>query len=312
MENIMNKTEKQTKTIKAGVRMDEETIPFPVVASVKQLVNYRIFLYGETSSAFDFVEAINAIDNAEEHDSITIYLSGGGGCVSSTDAFLHAIETAQSRGVHVHCVASGLVASAHTFIILACSSYECAAGTHFLIHNGSLGDGGSYNQFKASSQFFLKYMETRFREVYHHFLSEEELDDVLEGKDLWLTAQQFSDRYQKRNELLQAEIEAEQNENGVANDNSIPPITTEQIKAAAKVGDEQFKEYCVTKDGFPIGKWIEWEGGEQPVGDNIAVQVIFADGLDDEGLAVDWEWSSGNGCADIVNFRIIPQDELEE
>ena len=58
----MNKTEKQTKTIKAGVRMDEETTPFPVVASVKQLVNYRIFLYGETSSAFDFVEAINAID----------------------------------------------------------------------------------------------------------------------------------------------------------------------------------------------------------------------------------------------------------
>ena len=76
-------------------------------------MNYSIFLYGETSSAFDFAEAINAIENADEHDQITIYLSGGGGCVSSTDAFLHAIHMAQERGVRVHCVASGLVASAH-------------------------------------------------------------------------------------------------------------------------------------------------------------------------------------------------------
>lgn len=193
---------------KAGVDLERGDIPFPVVANVKQIVNYSIFLYGTTSSAFDFAEAINAIENADEHDQITIYLSGGGGCVSSTDAFLHAINTAQERGVRVHCVASGMVASAHTFIILACSSYECAEGVHFLIHNGSLGDGGSYNQFKASSQFFLKYMETRFREVYKNFLTNDELDDVLEGKDLWMTGSEFHERYEKRNELMEAEMKA--------------------------------------------------------------------------------------------------------
>lgn len=191
---------------KAGVDLERGDMPFPVVANVKQIVNYSIFLYGETVSAFDFAEAINAIENADEHDQITIYLSGGGGCVSSTDAFLHAINTAQERGVRVHCIASGLVASAHTFIILSCSSYECAAGTHFLFHNGSLGDGGSYNQFKASSQFFLKYMETRFREMYEFFLSEKELDDILEGKDMWLTGSEFHARYEKRNELMEAEM----------------------------------------------------------------------------------------------------------
>lgn len=193
---------------KAGVDLERGDMPFPVVANVKQIVNYSIFLYGETVSAFDFAEAINAIENADEHDQITIYLSGGGGCVSSTDAFLHAINTAQERGVRVHCIASGLVASAHTFIILSCSSYECAAGTYFLFHNGSLGDGGSYNQFKASSQFFLKYMETRFREMYEFFLSEKELDDILEGKDMWLTGSEFHARYEKRNELMEAEMKA--------------------------------------------------------------------------------------------------------
>lgn len=194
------------KVIRAGIDMQHSDMPFPVVANVKQIVNYSIYLYGETTSAFDFVEAINAIENADEHDQITIYLSGGGGCVSSTDAFLHAINTAQERGVRVHCVASGMVASAHTFIILACSSYECAEGVHFLIHNGSLGDGGSYNQFKASSQFFLKYMETRFREVYRNFLTSDELDNVLEGKDLWMTGSEFHARYEKRNELMEAEM----------------------------------------------------------------------------------------------------------
>ena len=55
---------KETKVIKAGVKMEYDSIPFPVVTNVKQVVDYRIFLYGETSSAFDFAEAINAIENA--------------------------------------------------------------------------------------------------------------------------------------------------------------------------------------------------------------------------------------------------------
>ena len=98
----------------------------------------------------------------------------GGGCVSSTDAFLHAIHIAQERGVRVHCVASGLVASAHTFIILACSSYECAARYTFPVYNGSLGDGEVTISSKLQSILSEIYGNIA-REVYDGFLSEKEV-----------------------------------------------------------------------------------------------------------------------------------------
>ncbi len=194
----------------SGIEIPYNNTPYPVIAKVKQSYEYSVFVYGNTETAFDFAEAINCLNMAEEGDSVTVMLSGGGGCISSTDAFLHAIKYVQDKGVPVHCVISGLCASAHTFIALACSSFECAEGTHFLIHNGSLGDGGSYNQFKASSQFFLKYMEKRFRDVYEHFLTEQELSDVMEGKDIWLTPDEWVERYEKRNALIQEQLELEQ------------------------------------------------------------------------------------------------------
>lgn len=202
---------KQTKNItmthtKAGIDVHPNSITFPVVASVRQHVDYRLFLYGAIESPFDFAEAINALEMAEQGDTVTIHLSSPGGCVSSVDALLHAINMAQERGIPVHCISTGLVASAGTFIILTCSSYECSDGTHFLFHNGSLNDGGSYNQFRASATFFLKYMEERFRSIYEHFLSSEELDGILEGKDLWLTVDEFAKRYEQRNALVEAEM----------------------------------------------------------------------------------------------------------
>ena len=64
----------------------------------------------------------------------------------------------------------------------------------------AFGDGGSYNQFRASSMFHLKYMEDRLREVYANFLSPEEIEEVLDGKDIWLSPDDWIERYQKRNE----------------------------------------------------------------------------------------------------------------
>ena len=191
--------------IKQGVELQHNSIPFPTSKGYQVHNDDKIFLYGPIESAFDFAEAIETLARCDEGDTVTIHLSSPGGCVSAVDALLHAIKTAQDNGVNVHAVASGLTASAATFVLLECSSFELSDGFHALIHNGSLGDGGSYNQFRASTTFYLKYMEERLRDVYKHFLTDEELDQVMDGKDIWLSPQDWIERYQKRNEAYLAE-----------------------------------------------------------------------------------------------------------
>jgi len=191
--------------IKQGVELQHNSIPFPTAKGYQVHNDDKIFLYGSIETSFDFADAIEALSRCERDDTVTIYLSSPGGCVSAVDALLHAIKTAQDKGVVVHCIASGLCASAATFVLLECTSFELSDGFHALIHNGSLGDGGSYNQFRASTTFYLKYMEERLRDVYKHFLTEEELDQVMDGKDIWLSPEDWIERYSQRNEVFMQE-----------------------------------------------------------------------------------------------------------
>ena len=186
--------------IKQGVELQHNSIPFPTAKGYQVHNDDKIFLYGPIETSFDFADAIEALSRCERDDTVTIYLSSPGGCVSAVDALLHAIKTAQDKGVVVHCIASGLCASAATFVLLECTSFELSNGFHALIHNGSLGDGGAFNQFRASTAFYLKYMEERLRDVYQFFLTEEELNAVMDGKDIWLTPEEWGERYDKRNE----------------------------------------------------------------------------------------------------------------
>lgn len=193
---------KQTRNIKAGTQMDYESVPFHVDTIPMKSYTYNLFVYGHINNAFDAVNVITALQQATPDDTVNLFLSGEGGCLSGIDALLHAIEMARENGVCVHCVVSGLVASAFTFIPLACSSFELAAGTCFLIHCGSLNGFGTLNEYRTASAFHVQYMEERFKAQYEHFLTPQEIEELLKGQDMWLNAQQWAERYEKRNEIL--------------------------------------------------------------------------------------------------------------
>jgi ATP-dependent protease ClpP protease subunit len=169
---------------------------------VQMVRDFPIFVHESIESPTDVVPIVDTLRQLEEGDNVTMYVSGVGGCVSSVDLLIHEMQSAQARGVHIHCVCTGLLASAFSFIPLYADSFELSEGFHALLHAGSANMGGTIPEFKASSAFTIKYMESRLRSVYKHFLSEKELDDMLEGKDLWLDASAWIDRFQKRNELF--------------------------------------------------------------------------------------------------------------
>jgi len=223
----MKPTKKQTTVrVRNGIGTQSDGDMF-IVGTPKVVVKQDIPLYVHESidSPTDVVPIVDVLRQLEEGEHATIYVSGFGGCVSSVDLLLHEMMCAQERGVHLHCVVTGFCASAFTFIPLYASSFELSEGFNALIHCGSVGVGGTLAEAKASSAFTIKYMEARLRAIYKDFLSEQEIEDVLAGKDMWLDAESWCERFTIRNERMEAMMqEVEREEDMEAEQEATKPV----------------------------------------------------------------------------------------
>jgi len=60
------------------------------------------------------------------------------------------------------------------------------------------------------------------------------------------------------------------------------------------------------------GEWIEWDGGDCPVGEEVKVDVRFRNGEIDEGLSAGgWVWlcsPESNYERDIIAYRVVQQE----
>lgn len=170
---------------------------------------YNIYLFDIIEEASQFINAIEVMSSATENDEVHIHLSSGGGSLDATDTFLASMNRCDAK---IKAFVSGGCHSAATIILLNVDEFNLSENANFLIHNGSTGSGGKYSDFKAQSKHTSMYMERVLRNTYKHFLSDTELDALIEGKDFWLDADEFGNRYEARNTALMEEFEAEQEE----------------------------------------------------------------------------------------------------
>jgi ATP-dependent protease ClpP protease subunit len=192
-------------------QFDEERFDdsFPVDFRPYHAGDFIIHLDGPIRSAAQFRNAVRALENADEDHGVELHLQSLGGSLGATDYFLHAMRKCQG---HIHSIASGECASACTLILLASDSIELTEGFIGMFHCGSLGSIGAYNEYAAKSKFDLEYMPRVLRSQYRGFFSEEELDEMMKGVDRWMDAQEFVERWQRRNEFFNALEQHEQDE----------------------------------------------------------------------------------------------------
>jgi ATP-dependent protease ClpP protease subunit len=152
-----------------------------------------------------FSDGIKALEMADEQIGVEINLQCRGGDLGATDRFIQAMRKCKG---HIHICASGIVASAGTFVLLEADSFELSENFAALCHNGSMGNGGNFNEYAVKAEFDVKYMKKALVETYAGFFSREELEDMLKGVDIWLDADQWLIRHQARNEYMKAKYEA--------------------------------------------------------------------------------------------------------
>jgi ATP-dependent protease ClpP protease subunit len=88
--------------------------------------------------------------------------------------------------------------SAATMIFLSADTVEISPHSVFLFHNYSGGAVGKGGEVFEKVKHLQRWSEDLLRSVYSGFLTKEEIEDILAGKDIWMTAAEVHGRVQKK------------------------------------------------------------------------------------------------------------------
>ena len=164
---------------------------------------YEFYLSGEIEEASEYIEWFDTIRNARATDTVKIYINSCGGDLYTALQFLRVLSESDA---HVITSVEGACMSAATMIFLHGDEFEVTPHSLFMFHNYSAGVFGKGGEMFDQLQFERAWSENFLQEVYHDFLTPEEIKSMLDNKDIWMTSQQVLARI----DLVLAKMAAQQ------------------------------------------------------------------------------------------------------
>lgn len=157
--------------------------------------DFHYYLSGPVGEAAQYVDLIDILYSGKEADTVYIHLNTPGGSLDTTIQILNAIKASNAT---VITVADGVVASAGTLILLSGHSVAIQPFSYAMFHDGAERMMGKLNENLKQANFAAAFLKKLYHEVYNPFLSKKEIDDIIGGKDLWLTAEELTNRLKKQ------------------------------------------------------------------------------------------------------------------
>lgn len=158
---------------------------------------YHIYLNDDVDHTDTYLEIYEVIRKAQKDDEINIYMNSYGGFLDTAVAFSRVMDSCKARIIghlDVACSAMGMIALHCDEIILGKHSY-------FQAHNFKGGTSGSGREMRDKQKFDDRYFPNIVREVYKDFLTEQELEDLPNDANIWLTADEVAVRLKKLGKL---------------------------------------------------------------------------------------------------------------
>lgn len=170
-------------------------------------MKYIVNLTDDFDLPRSFDEVVALLANATEDDEITWNIVSSGGYINSLEMLLSWKEMCQAKQVHV--LTSEAASAATAFFLSPADQYLVFDTASFMIHESNYGSGGTASNVRRHTEHVDKKNSKFVRNTYKGFLSEEEIEDVLKGVEIYLDAdairERLSLREQKRMEEAQEE-----------------------------------------------------------------------------------------------------------
>lgn len=158
------------------------------------------YISNQIDEAFTYNELCYRLKHAPAEATVTLHLNTPGGYLHSAMMLVDAIKNAKAKTV---AYLTGTVASAGTIIALSCDELIVSDHLSFMIHNYSGGISGKGHEMKAQQEFSDKNLNSAFNGFYAGFLTPEEMSNIIDGKDMWLTSEETRVRWARRKALLE-------------------------------------------------------------------------------------------------------------
>jgi len=156
---------------------------------------YHFYLFGQISYEIDkYADLLNTLKTAQEDDTIIIYINSFGGALDMAVQIVNSMLCSKARVVTS---LDGVAYSAATFVFLAGSEYIINPHGSFMIHNYSAGLYGKGHEMRPHLDHLDKRVEDMMKTFYNKILTEEELDHVLRGGDIWMDSEDLMKRLEK-------------------------------------------------------------------------------------------------------------------
>lgn len=165
---------------------------------------YEFYLSGPIEGPEDYVEWFDTIRHASQDDHVKIYINSSGGNLDTTLQFLRVLGETRAP---VTTSVEGACMSAATMIFLHGLYHEVTPHSLFMFHNYSAGTFGKGGEMYDQLQFERAWSEKFMREVYNGFLHEDEIQSMLNNKDIWMTSEEVVQRLETAAEKQKAETE---------------------------------------------------------------------------------------------------------
>jgi ATP-dependent protease ClpP protease subunit len=209
--------------------------------NVKDNISLTYYLTSEILDSSEYHDFVELAINLSSEDSITLLIDSPGGYLSGAQMIITGLNSSEAQSM---AVVIDMAASAATIIALACDDIMMTEYSHFMIHAVAFGSGGKLHEVASHTEFTLRKSKELIASVYKDFLTPDEIQQVIDGKDMYFDDEETMLRWSYVIDYREAEIAKTQQEHLEAHIGSLEkqleamksqlPQDTPKVKPKAK------------------------------------------------------------------------------
>ena len=169
-------------------------------ASKPMATFHEFYLTGRIEEADQYIAVFDMIRHATSEDVIKIYVNSPGGDLFTALQFGRAMGDSDAT---IIVSVEGQCCSAATIIALAADMVELSNHCVWMCHNYSSGMIGKGHELHSQAEFERDWSIKLMKDIYDGFLSESEIQRMLNGADIWMGTDDVMERLNKRQKHMQ-------------------------------------------------------------------------------------------------------------
>jgi ATP-dependent protease ClpP protease subunit len=178
--------------------------PYHHFESAISSTQIHFYLSQEIGQPYDYIDMMHRITTASPYDVIYIHLNTTGGRLDTGIQMINAMRNSPAKIITcLECNAFSL----GTLIFLSGDEMIVNDNCMLMFHDYNGGTGGKGNEQVLQLAATNKWFTSLLKSVYVPFLTDDEVDRILRGEDIWMTSPEVKKRLNRMIKTLTENIE---------------------------------------------------------------------------------------------------------